>query len=144
MYFDKLSNLGIKLRRRSGSEKTTCPQCSESRRNKKDPCLSVNITEGVFQCHNCGWKGNVKTFDRTSQKKNYLKPDKDIIKKSELIREQTVKWFEKRGISKSTLDKFMIFNKEEFMPQTAKKEVCICFPYIRDSEIVNIKFRSNG
>lgn len=35
----------------------------------------------------------------------------------------------------------MVFNKLEWMPQTQKEENCICFPYIRDGEIVNIKFR---
>jgi twinkle protein len=143
MYFDKLSNLGIKLRRRSGSEKTTCPQCSESRRNKKDPCLSVNITEGVFQCHNCGWKGNVKTFDRTSQKKNYLKPDQSMFKHTDLS-EKIVKYFEGRSISRETLSRFMVHGKEEFMPQTQKKERCIIFPYFRDGEIVNAKYRDGN
>ena len=78
MYFDKLSNLGIKLRRRSGSEKTTCPQCSEGRRNKKDPCLSVNITDGTYYCHNCSWKGNVKSFDKKPEDKIYTRPSREI------------------------------------------------------------------
>lgn len=143
MYYDRLSDLGIKLFRRNGSEKTKCPQCSDSRKNKADKPLSVNITTGEYNCHNCGWKGNVRTFDRKREQKKYEKPPADVLKSIEL-REQTEQWFKKRGISKSTLEKFMIFNKEEFMPQTQRKEVCICFPYFRDGEIVNIKYRSNG
>ena len=77
MYFDKLSNLGIKLRRRSGAEKTTCPQCSEGRRNKKDPCLSVNITNGDYCCHNCGWKGNVRFTDKRTEVKKYERPSRE-------------------------------------------------------------------
>ena len=140
MYFDKLSNLGIKLRRRSGNEKTTCPKCSDGRRNKKDPCLSVNITEGIYNCHNCGWKGNVKNFDRSSQKKNYSKPDASMFKHIDLS-EKIVKYFEGRCISRETLTKFMVHGKEEFMPQTQKKERVIVFPYLRDGEIVNAKYR---
>jgi twinkle protein len=140
MYYDKLTNLGIKLRRRSGNEKTTCPQCSESRRNKKDPCLSVNITEGIYNCHNCSWKGNVKHFDRSSQKKNFFKPEQSMLKHIELG-EKVESYFKGRGISRETLDAFLIHGKEEFMPQTGNKERCIVFPYLRDAEIVNAKYR---
>src|SRR5712692_966953 len=143
MYYDRLTDLGIKLFRRNGSEKTKCPQCSDSRKNKSDKPLSVNITTGEYNCHNCGWKGNVRAFDRKREKKKYERQPTDVIKSME-FRQQTEEWFKKRGISKKTLEKFMIFNKEEFMPQTAQKEVCICFPYFRDGEIVNIKYRSNG
>lgn len=140
MYYEKLSNLGIKLRRRSGNEKTTCPQCSDGRRNKKDPCLSVNITDGVYNCHNCGWKGNVKHFERKETKKNFFKPDASMLKHVELS-EKVISYFEGRSISRGTLDKFMVHGKEEFMPQTGKKERCIVFPYLRDGEIVNAKYR---
>lgn len=140
MYYDKLYDLGIRLRRRTGQEKTTCPKCSESRRNKKDPCLSVNITEGTFNCHNCGWKGNVKQFGRKEQRKEYSKPDPNMLK-SMVLNEKIVEWFGGRGISKSTLERFFIHGRNEWMPQTQKEESVIVFPYMRDSQIVNCKFR---
>lgn len=143
MYYDKLSNLGIKIRKRSGTEKTTCPKCSENRRNKKDPCLSVNITEGVYNCHNCGWKGNVKTFERKESRKAYQKPSQDMLNQMELS-DKVVKFFGSRGISETTLKKFFIHGKEEFMPQTQKKERCIVFPYVRENEIVNAKYRDGN
>jgi len=143
MYFDKLSDLGIKLRRRSGSEKTTCPQCSESRRNKKDPCLSVNITNGEFNCHNCGWKGNVRFTEKRAEVKKYQRPDASMLKHIELS-EKIVSYSKGRAISKETLDKFMIFGREEWMPQTQSKQRCVCFPYIRDGEMINIKFRDGA
>lgn len=140
MYYDQLTNLGIRLRKRSGQEKTTCPQCSESRRNKKDPCLSVNITEGDYRCHNCGWKGNVRAFTRRENARKYEKPSQDMLKNIEL-NSKIEKYFSDRMISKQTLEKFFIHGKEEWMPQTQKKERCIVFPYIRNNEIVNAKFR---
>lgn len=141
MYYDKLYALDIKLTRRGGSEKTLCPQCSNARKNKRDKCLSVNITNGDYHCHNCGWKGNVRAHDRShATKKIYEKPPQDVINNIQL-KEQIISWFANRGISQKTLDKFFIFGREEFMPQTSKKESCICFPYFRDGQIVNIKFR---
>lgn len=143
MYYDQLSNLGIKLRRRSGQEKTTCPQCSESRRNKKDTSLSVNITEGTYNCHHCGWKGGVKHFQQKERKKAFEKPDQAMLK-SISLNEKVVAYAKSRGISESTLKRFMIHAKEEWMPQTQKKERCIVFPYIRGGELINAKFRDGA
>lgn len=140
MYFDKLSDLGIKLTRRSGSEKTKCPQCSDGRKNKADKPLSVNITNGEYNCHNCGWKGNVRAFERKRENKSYQKPPQHMIKNIAL-KEQVKAWFGKRGISQQTLDRFLIFAKDEWMPQTQKEESCIGFPYMRDGEIINVKYR---
>lgn len=141
MYFDKLSELGIKLVRRSGSEKTKCPQCNEARsKNKHDKPLSVNITTGDYNCHHCGWKGNVRSFLAKESKKKFEKPDQSMLKHI-VQTDRATHWFESRKITKETLDKFMIFTKDEFMPQSAKNESCICFPYLRDGNLVNIKFR---
>lgn len=140
MYYDKLSDLGIKLTRRGGQEKVKCPECSTTRKNKADKSLSVNITTGEYNCHNCGWKGNVRAFERKRDAKKYEKPDQNLLKSIELA-DKVEDWFKKRSISRGTLDKFMIFSKKEFMPQTAKEENCICFPYFRDGQLVNIKYR---
>lgn len=144
MYYDKLSDLGIKLTRRNGSEKTKCPKCSDGRKNKHDKPLSVNITTGEYNCHNCGYKGNVRSdFNKKKEYKIYQRPDKSLLKQI-FRKEKAEKWFEQRGISKQTLEKFMIFTKDEFMPQTAKIESCICFPYFRDGEMINIKYRDGA
>jgi twinkle protein len=140
MYFDKLSDLGIKLTRHSGSEKTKCPQCSDGRKNKHDKPLSVNITTGEWNCHNCGWKGNVRAQERKRESRVYEKPPVDVLQNTEL-KENVVEWFRGRAISRKTLDKFMIFVKKTWMPQTNKEENCIAFPYFRDGELVNIKYR---
>lgn len=140
MYFEKLSDLDIKLTRHSGNEKCKCPKCHDGRKNKADRSLSVNITTGEFNCHNCGWKGNVRSVDRKREQKVYERPSADILKNA-VLKENSAKWFHGRGISQSTLDKFMIFAREEWMPQTQKKENCVCFPYFRDGALVNVKFR---
>lgn len=143
MYYDKLSDLGIKLTRRYGQEKTKCPQCSDGRKNKQDKPLSVSITTGEYHCHNCGWRGNVRTFTPKREFKNYEKPPADVLKSIQLT-EAVTKWFSDRGISRGTLDKFMIYTKNEWMPQTGKEERCICFPYFRNGELINTKYRDGG
>jgi twinkle protein len=143
MYFDKLSDLGIKLNGRGNSQKVRCPQCSDGRKNKSDKPLSVNLTTGEYNCHNCSWKGNVRTFLPKREFKAYQKPPQHLIQNINL-KEQIIGWFKQRGISHETLNKFMIFAKNEWMPQTQKEESCIGFPYMRDGQIVNVKFRDGA
>lgn len=140
MYFDKLSELGIKLTRRYGNEKTRCPQCSDGRKNKVDKPLSVNITTGEYNCHHCGWKGNVRSFIARREFKSYVKPPADILANRQL-KQEVIDWFATRFISLETLNKFFVYVKKEWMPQTQKEENCICFPYIKDGEVVNVKYR---
>jgi len=140
MNYDKLSALGIRLRRRSGQEKTTCPQCSENRRNKKEPCLSVNITEGTYNCHHCGWKGNVRAF-RKDRAKEYTKPDPKMLELARL-NQGIVDWYAERKISKQTIEKFFIHGKTEWMPGPQKNVGVIVYPFIRDGSVVNAKYRS--
>jgi len=140
MYYGRLTDLGIKLTRHSGTVKTKCPKCSDARKNKNDSPLSVNITTGQWNCHNCGWKGDVRVHERKREQKKYEKPSPEILKSRE-VKQKTLEWFKARGISENTVEKFMVFNREEFMPQTSAKENCICFPYFREGEMVNIKFR---
>jgi len=65
------SDIGILVDElKDGNQKTTCPKCSESRTKKNDPCLSVNVTEGVFLCHHCEWKGSIKKINHSSSSPN--------------------------------------------------------------------------
>ena len=40
---DEFLSLGIELKSNANVQKTKCPKCSHKRKNKSDPCLSVNI-----------------------------------------------------------------------------------------------------
>ena len=43
----------------SGETRTTCPECSHTRKKKNDKCLSVNVTEGIWYCQHCEWAGSL-------------------------------------------------------------------------------------
>ena len=132
-HFNDLIDLGIQLKKSFGSVKTTCPKCSHNRRNKKDQCLSVNIDDGLYNCHNCGWSGNVK-----------FKPKKEFITPPKVncdLTERVLKWFEKRAITEPTLNHWKIGESLEYMPQVQAKRRCINFNYYRNNEIVNVKYR---
>jgi hypothetical protein len=65
-----LNELGVRPRgRATGNFKTLCPKCSHTRKNKKDPCLSVRIdNSGVgLRCHNCNYTDG-RFYDDTQHK----------------------------------------------------------------------------
>ena len=128
-----LEELGILLKRSSGYVKTKCPKCSHNRKNKSDNCLSVDIDQGVYNCHHCGWSGNV----RFEKKKEYIKPPKIAAE----VNERVVEWFASRGISEPTVAHWKIGESLEYMPQVQKKRRCINFNYYRDNELINVKYR---
>jgi twinkle protein len=123
---------GIEISKVRGG-KTICPQCSHSRKHKNDLCLSVDKDRGLYNCHNCGYKGSVVEY----QKKEYIKPHPRLQK----VSDKTVKFFEARGISNNTLLRFGVTEALEWMPQFEKEVQAICFNYFRNEELVNIKFR---
>lgn len=130
-YRDKLRELGIKLTR---SGKQTCPNCSHTRKNKSDPCLSVTYTDNavLYKCHNnCGFEGVVYYRDKYETRKKYKKPEPPKVVK-ELA--PIYKYFEKRSIPQQVVDEYGV-------SLNAKKEIVI--PYYKNGELVNVKYRTN-
>lgn len=129
--------LDINLKgRTSGTMKTLCPKCSHTRKKKNDPCLSVNIDSGLYNCHNCQYSGTVVQMEK-KEKKVYTVPEYN----NSQVSDNTLNWFLKRGISKSTVMRFKISESKEFMPQVSANRTCINFNYFRGEKLVNIKFR---
>ena len=115
--------------------KTFCPKCHDTRKNKRDRSLSVDLREGVYNCHNfpCDFKGSVKEF----KKREFVKPQPRLEK----VSKKTIEFFESRGISNDTLLRMKVTEANEWMPQFDKEVTTICFNYYRGEELVNIKFR---
>jgi twinkle protein len=123
---DKLQNLDIDLKNKvTGSIVTVCPQCSELRKKKKQPCLSVDIDQGLYNCHHCGWTGKVFLDDD----KTYKVPE---VNNTDL-NDKALKWInDVRGISKATAIRFKLFSEGHE----------IGFPYIENGKIVHVKYRN--
>jgi len=127
--------LGINVRDgQRGNVKVVCPKCSDSRKHKSDPCLSVDVAEGIWNCHNCGWKGSIKT-----PKKEYFRPMTEL----KTLSDGVVKWFADRGISNQTLIRYKISEGLEYMPQVSEQRNTIHFNYYYNGELINIKYRTS-
>lgn len=127
----------------AGTIKTNCPQCpkimpyahSASVRSKD---LSVNITEGLWNCHRCGWSGSLREKRIERIDKAYKKP---VWNNKTNLSEKLVKWFEGRKISQNTLKLMKITEGLEYMPQANKEMNTTQFNYFRDDVLTNVKFR---
>jgi len=135
-----LAGHGIKLKNFNvGAHKTTCPRCSESRKDKKDPCLWVNVKESnlaMWKCHNCMWTGAAGDVAGKSQ---HDEPAVRSYKKPEPIKTDTaglpakmLEYILGRGI---TLD---VIKRNKLFADGQK----ICFPYFVNGELSNIKYRT--
>jgi len=129
-------DFGIDVGNKStGKIKTQCPKCSNTRKNKRDKCLSVDLDQGLFNCHNCGWAGTTK-FEK---KKEFIRPQAIKVNLTERI----VNWFSTRGITEPTLIHWKIGESLEYIPQVGKKRRAVNFNYYRENELVNVKYRDS-
>lgn len=132
---EKLREHGIQVRHGArGDVKVLCPKCSHTRKHRTDPCLSVNIDKGVWNCHNCDFKGAVR------ETKEYVKPTAELKKVGPKVEE----WFLKRGISNQTLLRYRITEGLDYMPQVGGEILTIHFNYFYNGELVNIKYRDSA
>lgn len=123
--------------RTKGSLKTTCPNCSESRKKKKDPCLSVNIDKGLAKCWHCE-ETSVKDY---RAKKEYFTPPQEWQNYTNLP-DKVVEWFRERGISQKTLIENKITAEKYYQPAKQKEMQNIVFNYFEGNRLVNKKYRS--
>jgi twinkle protein len=125
--------IGIEPKGNTKQQKLKCPKCQHTRKNKQDRPLAINLELGLYNCHHCGWSGNVKL----KEKKAYVLPQKTETELSE----RTISYFNKRGITEATLSNWKVTESTEYFPQIDKKRKAINFNYYRDNKLINIKFR---
>lgn len=122
---------------RSGENQQICPRCSQDRKKQKVKCFSYNFELGVGHCSHC----DLKVVEKKEMKptpKAYKIPEWTNVTE---LPDKVVNWFKQRGISQQTLLDAKVGSGEEYMPQTDNLQRCIKFPYFRNGEIVNIKYR---
>ena len=130
-----------------GKSQGVCPICSPDRKpkNEKAKCASYDWERGIGTCHNCNKTFQLHTYQRKGKsEKVYVKPERDAVIDSGLeypYNDKVLKWFNDRGISKTTLQELRISEGQEFMPQTGKTENAIHFNYFVGDQLINIKYR---
>jgi twinkle protein len=130
----------------SGDQKLVCPRCSHTRKNRRDPCLSLTIDRGraVWKCHHCEWSGGVsERNDRRPGRQLRRPPPVKPIKGPDQANRAVLTWLARRGISEATARRNGIgFVPDIWFAGLGAKSDAIAFPYFRSGELVNIKFRA--
>ena len=118
--------LGIELKSNYTQQKCKCPNCKKiGKENFNDTCLSVNLQDGLYNCHKCGWNG----FVIKGQTKQYEKPIKTNFTKISL---EALTLFTSRGITQEVVNNNKIAQEGEW----------VIFPYLRNGELINFKKRN--
>ena len=140
----------------AGVIKTVCEQCRPTRRDKRDRSLRVNINTGHCHCYHCGADFYVpddaleqrKAEERALRRKNavpqhFCRPAFDASKTT--LSEGLERWLvTTRCIPQEVISAMRFTEQEEFMPQSGKKERCLCFNYFEDGELANVKYRGES
>jgi len=130
----------IPFRKTSGKIKTFCPKCHDTRTNKRDKSLSVNLDSGLFKCHYCDFSSSASEHKNEYRtKREYSKPK---FRNNTELSDKLVQWFDARGIRQETLKKMQITEGLEFMPQVEKQMNTVQFNYFLNGELVNVKYRT--
>lgn len=137
----------------NGQTLAHCPQCSGGRKKHNVKCLSVNVDDGLFLCHHCGWSGSLKSGE---QNKSDPDPYGTAEKRPKVFRapkpipavttpgiwENVVKWFAtERAIPEDVLARNQITGAKEWCPVCENFVGHVLFPYYRDGKHINTKHR---
>ncbi len=123
--------------RKKGENALICPECSHNRKpqNQKKKPFSWNTEKMSGLCHHCG---STFVVHYEQKEKEYIIPE---WKNKTQLTDKAVKWFNARMIKQETLNDLEITSVKEWMPQFKKEVECMAFPYKKDGEVVNIKYR---
>lgn len=119
-----------------------CPECSHLRAKSRVKCLSVNVEKGVWCCHHCGWVGGLGSggdYQHVEHRPQYRKPAALI---QTILPKLALDWFHARGITDAVLARNRIESRRVYMPQIEDFTDAVIFPYFRNGELVNLKYRT--
>lgn len=148
----------VKLKKSSTGYVGLCPF-----HNEKTPSFNTRKDKNTFKCFGCGKGGNAIDFvslhdnlgfvdavKRVAELSNFtLEEDsKEIVKpvhRLEKLSKEFLENFENvRKISNNTLLRFGVTEGLEWMPKAKKEIKVVCFNYLRNGELINIKFRGKN
>jgi twinkle protein len=129
----------LEFKKQTGKEKLRCPNCEDTRSDKKDKSLLVNHNDGYGKCFYCEAL-TFKTKIETEVK--YTLPSQDWKNHTKLS-DAMVKFIEdKRKISQDTLVELGITEEKYYQPSAQKELNNTVFNYFEGETLVNKKYRS--
>jgi twinkle protein len=142
---EKLLEHGIRPRRYvDGDQKLTCPRCSHTRRNRTDPCLSLTIDSetAVWKCHHCEWAGAVRENEKAAPQRSRRKPPARPQRPPADLTPAVLGWLAQRSITEGVARRNRVGSARVYFSELEAEADAIAFPYFRNGELINIKFRA--
>ena len=117
-------------------QKVKCPKCKESgKTNLNDNCLSINMSEGLYNCHKCGWSGRVRSEQTIAQMieqtKAYKLPEQNSLSD---IKNNAIQFLKDRGITQEVIDNNKV--------KSSRDGRGVVFAYYKNGRIINYKTRA--
>ena len=120
----------IILKRASETDNETariiCPECSHTRKKKKERTMSVTkyTDRFVYKCHHCGVSGLIPNNDKITFIKREAKP-----LNIQTVNNGALQHLIDRGISMETLHHYGVFETNKFFSKFEKELPAVGFPY---------------
>ena len=113
-----------------------CPECADGRTKSKEKDLEYYPDTTRAYCFHCSTTlYEYKPFESVQ---TYTVP---TWKNKTALTDKAVKYFEGRMISQNALIEMKVYSDIEWMPQFKMECEVMCFPFFRNDNLVNIKFR---
>ena len=141
-----------------GSYRAKCPKCNGG--TKGEASFSITIDDdsksAVWQCFRstCGFSGSthiekpsamvnpsgffVSTTNRKRKEEPPVRPKVNL----DPLTPEMIEFFKNRGISESTLKRNKVSSELVYDPMKKEESRVIAFPYFRDGELINVKYRT--
>ena len=138
-HIQSFENMGFKVNHNQTQQKTRCHRGTDcgnpNAKNHRDPCVSINLNDGIWNCHKCGNSGTVAKYndrsDHTPVRKQYQRPNLKGLKQLSETNDPIVDWFKGRGIPESVVRANKVVRERDW----------IVIPYVRDGKLINFKRR---
>ncbi len=141
-----------------GSYRAKCPKCNGG--SKGEASFSITVDDdsksAVWQCFRstCGFSGSthiekpsamvnssgffVSTTNRKRKEEPPVRPKANL----EPLTPEMIEFFQKRGISEAVLKRNKVSSELVYDPMKKEEARVIAFPYYRDEDLINVKYRT--
>lgn len=133
---DNWDELGFDLKGRDQADrdiKVRCPECSDARKNRMDPCVSIRPMDGVANCKNCGAVFLIRK-ERTQYVKAKSEPKPMRPSNLTKLSRAGLDFFRNRRISQEAINECKVIENPS--------RNSVGFPYLMDGVPVNFKYRN--
>lgn len=129
----------------SGCLDAACPKCYV---DGNVLTLYVDLAEKSWFCRHCGFAGNLFEGQKTPPTNHTVPWEHNPFLKNYSFGDSTnkslVKNFAKMSITQNTLSHFHVTNSTAYFPSLRKNNQCIVYPYVQNTEIVNLVYFVNN